>query len=389
MIGEFKMPSLGADMEAGTLVEWSVEPGAEVKRGDIVAVVETQKGAIDVEIYQAGKIVELVVPVGTEVPVGTVLATLEVEGEGAAVAPAEAPREAETPPVARIEPGPAAAMSPTREAPPPARGARVSPRARKRAQELGLDPSQLTGTGPDGSVTAEDVEAAAAAASRAPAKPGGAMREAIAAAMSRSNREIPHYYLGHTANIEPALSRLEADNAQRSIKERIVPVALLVRAVARGLREFPTLSGFYRNGRFEPGDGIHVGLAVALRDGGLVNPAIFDTDKLSLPDLMRAITDVTERARRGSLRASELGGATITVTSLGERGVDAVYGVIHPPQVAIVGFGTIHAQPWVVGDAVVPCRVVQMTLAADHRVSDGRLGARFLDHVARSILEDT
>ena len=371
MIADFKMPSLGADMEAGTLVEWLVKPGDRVARGDIVAVVETQKGAIDVEIYQAGVIAEIRVAPMTEVPVGTVLATLEVEGEAA-------------PPPEPTVVAPEAPVAPPTTAPPadatPSVRAKISPRARKLAADLGVAIEALTPTGPDGSITVDDVQ-------RAATRPDAAtsMREAIAAAMTRANREIPHYHLAHTVDIESALARLEAENAQRSIAERVLPVALFVRAVARALQEHAGFGGWYENGKFTPGPGIHIGLAVARRDGGLVNPALHDADVGSLPELMKRIVDVTARARTGSLRASELSDATITITSLGDRGVDLVHPIIHPPQVAIVGIGTIVSRPWVVGDRVEPRRVVTLTLAADHRVTDGHQGARFLHRIAQHL----
>ena len=216
MSGEFCMPSLGADMDAGTLVEWLVKPGDAVKRGDIVAVVETQKGAIDVEIYEDGVIERLVVDVGTEVPVGTVLATLVGH------------EETERPSVATPAPTPAATASPpSSPVPPSSTRVAASPRARRRATELGVALDAITGTGPRGAITFDDVEAAARTTTSAPG--GDAMRAAIAAAMSRANREIPHYYLGHTVDLEPALSWLEAGNRDRPVRERILPIAVLVR----------------------------------------------------------------------------------------------------------------------------------------------------------------
>lgn len=390
MKSEFKMPSLGADMEAGTLVEWLVSPGDRVARGDIVAIVETQKGAIDVEIYQDGVIEEIVIPVGTEVPVGAVLATLEVEGGVAAAEhevstqtqrqapPKPAPAGAEPAPQRQVPP----AVTPSPRVPsaetPSARASskKVSPRARRLAERLGVDCDALTGTGPGGSVTAQDVERAASEP-----KPSG-MRDAIAASMVRSNREIPQYRLQHVIDLEPMLRALEEDNRERWIRDRILPIAVLVRAVARALGEHQELNGWVRDGRFVPGDGIHVGLAVALRDGGLVNPALHHADQGSLVELWSRIRDVTTRARQGGLRSSEFAEATITITSLGDRGVDVVHGIIVPPQVAMVGFGTIRSRPWVVDDAIEPRRLIEASLAADHRVTDGHTGARFLHTLA-------
>jgi len=375
-MAEFRMPSLGADMEAGLLVEWLVKPGDHVDKGQIVAVVETQKGAIDIEIFQSGVIDTLIVPVGTEVPVGTVLATLKVEGEAAAAAPAIPV----TPAPAPVAPAPMPVVAPP-PAPAAAAAARISPRARKRAQELGVAIESVQGTGPESAITTEDIERAAAGTK--PREAG--MRGAIAAAMSRSKREIPHYYLFHTIDLEPALQWLQAENENRRVEERLLPAVLLVRAVALALRELPEFGGSWRDGRLEPAPGIHVGVAVSLRDGGLVNPALHDADRGTLSELMARMLDVTERARTGGLRASELSDASITVTNLGDRGVDAVLGVIHPPQSAIVGFGGIATRPWVVDAQVVVRRVVEVSLSADHRATDGHRGARFLRAIERNL----
>lgn len=369
-MAEFTMPSLGADMDAGTLVEWLVAPGDTVERGQIVAVVETQKGAIDVEIFEAGVILELLTQVGERVPVGTTLALVRGVGE--------------TDDMLREAWAERRSAAPKRE---PRARANISPRARKLAAEFGLDPAaiaQLRGSGADGAITGEDIHAAALRrAQPAPPKPAPAgMREAIGAAMARSKREIPHYYLAHAVDLEPAMTWLEARNAERSITERLLPITLLIRAVARALVDHPEFSGTWREGDgFVPSDGVHVGLAVALRGGGLVNPAIRDADRGPLDALNQTVLELGRRARTGSLRASELDAATITVTSLGELGVDAVFGVIVPPQVAIVGFGAIRRRAWVVGETVLPRRVIELTLSADHRVSDGHAGARLLARV--------
>lgn len=373
------MPSLGADMESGILVEWHVKPGDAVKRGDIVAVVETTKGAIDVEIFEAGVVEELLVREGSEVPVGTPLARLRGERE-AAGAPAVSPAAPAAPgAVPRPEPQPVPAL----RGPPPSPAVRITPRARKRADELGVDLAGIVGTGPDGAITGEDVERAAQAKPR----PRQTMQELIAATMSRSKREIPHYYLLHSIDLDPALQFLETHNAGAPPPARLLPVVILVRAVARALRDFPDLCGWWRDGKFVPSAGIHVGLAVSLRDGGLVNPAIHDADQGTLPELMAKVRDVTQRARTGSLRASEFSDGAITLTNLGDQGVHAVLGIIHPPQVAIVGFGLVAPRPWVVDGQLAVRRVVDAALSADHRASNGHRGARFLRRVEHLLAE--
>jgi len=317
-MNEIRMPSLGADMDAGTLVEWRIAPGDRVERGQIVAVVETQKAAVEMESFAEGVVDRLLVEPGEKVPVGTVLATLRDPGETAA-----------SPPVS------AAAAPPATATPAPVEAPQVSVRA------------------------------------------------AIAAAMSRAWREIPHYYLAHSVDLGAVQDWLERYNAARPPGERMLAAALLVRAVARGVREVPELNGHFVDGAFRPAARVNVGMAIALRGGGVVAPALADADRRGPADLMDGLRDLVARARAGTLRSSELGEATITITSLGERGCEEVHGIINPPQVAMVGAGSVLERPWAVGDRVVVRPVVRLTLAADHRVSDGHRGALFLAAVDR------
>jgi pyruvate dehydrogenase E2 component (dihydrolipoamide acetyltransferase) len=379
---EFRMPSLGADMDAGTLVTWNVKPGDAVKRGQVVAVVETQKGAIDVEIWQDGTVENLVVDVGAKVPVGAALATLIIEGEAPAM-----------PEIAPAQAAPAAA--PQAVAAPPheetSARIRISPAARKLADELGLDIAALKPGGADGIVSRADVERAAQAAKPAAQPKAGdwqsQMRKAIGAAMAKSKREIPHYYLGAEIGMTRSLAWLEGENARRPVAERMLYAVLLVKAVALALKETPELNGFWIDGAFRPGAGIHVGMAVAMRGGGLVAPAIHDADQKSLLQLMTDLRDLITRVRGGRLKSSEMSDPTITLTSLGELGVETVYGAIYPPQVALVGFGKISERPCVVNGAVSSRRAVTATLAADHRASDGHRGAQFLAALDRLLQE--
>ena len=414
-MGEFRMPSLGADMETGKLVEWLVVPGQRVRRGDIVAMVETQKGLFEVEIFADGVMGELLVQPGQTVPVGTLLATIDNgtagAGEGATAVPTGTGAEQKPPAAA-----PAAAPVAAESAPEPAAGHRIasSPSARQLARELGIDLATVTGTGPHGAIGRGDVEAAARAAGRlpapdepvapvsapsppaepapapAPAQPAAsaaatAMRKAIAAAVSRSNREIPHYYLETEIDLSKPLQWLEEENRKRSMRERILPVALLVKATALALREVPELNGFWQNDQLEVRQDIHIGFAVALRQGGLIAPAVHHVDQLGVGEVMQRLADLIERTRGGHLRSSELTDATMSVTSLGDRGVRTVYGVIYPPQVALVGFGRISERPWAENGLLGVRRCVTATLAADHRATDGHQGALFLEALTRHL----
>jgi len=389
---EFRMPTLGADMEAGTLVEWLVKPGDEVKRGQVVAVVETQKGAIEIEIWENGTVDRLVVETGQKVPVGEVLALLRAPGEAVAAAPVAQARRIEPPP--RPE---AAPPAPPRAAPAPGAPARarISPSARQLAGELGIDVQSVQPAEPGGVISRADVERAAAARKAAPAavaKPAAPdwhaqMRKAIAAAMSRSKREIPHYYLATDIDVTVVTGWLAAENVKRGVAERLLPVVPLMKAVAVALRAVPELNGFWVDGAFRPSAAVHLGMAIAMRGGGLVAPAIHDADKKSLDALMGDLRDLTTRVRGGRLRSSEMSDPTITLTNLGEQGVAGVFGVIYPPQVAIVGLGKVTERAWAHQGTVAIRKVMTATLSADHRASDGHRGGLFLAALARLLQE--
>jgi pyruvate dehydrogenase E2 component (dihydrolipoamide acetyltransferase) len=464
-MADFVMPSLGADMDEGTLVEWLVKAGDVVHRGDIVAVVDTTKSAIEVEVFVDGVIEQLLVQPGTTVPVGTALASLTASptpddlgghaddtprepsvsprssGEGALVAAAGTAGPAVASPIVRhlahergldlatvrgtgaggvitradvdaaapppralAEPPPTAAAS----SPPPAARRRITPLARRRADELGVDLAGVAGTGTEGAVTAGDVERSAAGGAPSPAtttttspapvadrparaeptrarraaERAAAMRQTIAGLMARSKREIPHYYLQQTVDMAAAEAFVRDRNARVEPAARLLPAVVLLKAAALAVRDVPEMNGFVVDGTFRRSAQVHLGVAVSLRGGGLVAPAIHDADTLPLPDLMVALKDLVARTRAGRLRGSQMSDPTITVTNLGDQGVDLVHGVIYPPQVALVGFGRVVQRPWAVGGMLTVRPVVTVTLAADHRVSDGHRGGRYLASIA-------
>jgi pyruvate dehydrogenase E2 component (dihydrolipoamide acetyltransferase) len=207
------------------------------------------------------------------------------------------------------------------------------------------------------------------------------MRAAIGAAMARAKREIPHYYLAHTIDVTAAETFIAKRNEGREPIDRLLLGALFVKAVSRVAKKYPEFNGHFLDGAFKPSPAVHVGVAINIRATGLVAPAIHDSDQQGLDRLMASMRDLTTRVRAGRFRASELADGTITVSSLGERGVEALYGIIYPPQVAIVGFGTPAWRAWARDGMVGPRRVVSMTLAGDHRVSDGHRGALFLSAI--------
>jgi len=384
-MAEFVMPTLGSDMTQGTLVEWKKKVDDRVTKGEIIAEVDTEKAAIEIESFYTGVIHQLITKPGETVPVGTVMAIIQEEGKP--IGPVE-PRT-ETKPVKESPP------SPVREpvvSPPPEPGRlRISPAAKQLAAELRVDPSVLKGTGPGGAITLDDIRAAAAAPTKEPptvaADRQARMRETIAAAMARSKREIPHYYLSTTVDMGRAMTWIKEENLKRPVTDRLLYGVLLIKAVALALRQVPELNALWKENASVQSSDIHVGVAISIRQGGLIAPAIHDTDKQSLGELMGKFQDLVKRARAGTLRGSELSDPTITVTSLGEQGVDSVFGVIYPPQVALVGFGKVVERPWVVDGQVVSRPIVAASLSADHRVTDGHRGAVFLSAVDRLLQE--
>lgn len=483
------MPSLGADMEHGKVVEWLVKPGDYIHKGDLVAAVDTDKTVMDIESFQEGVVAEFLVDIGDTVDVGTPIARITAT-------PAELPPPPLTSgtispnarsPLTAKEPTPA---HPRGEAAPAGHGAKVPPPVRHLAHTLGVDVGRISGSGTDGEVTRADVErAAAASVTKAPAAPpvvaetpaapaaethrvrssplarrlaaelgvelqaiagtgpGGAvteedvlaavpprdrapkerppkepgaekpaeappsdtpqpearpepvaeapgrkqptaaggkaesLRQAIGALMSRSKKEIPHYYLSTTLDLAAAMAWMQAANQQRPVSSRLVPSALLLKATAVAAKEVPDMNGFFTKGTFQPSSSVHLGVAVALRHGGLVAPALHDADTLTLDELMDQLRDLVSRARAGRLQRSEMADPTITVTNLGDLGVESVYGVIYPPQVAMVGFGKVLEQPWAHNGMLGIRQAAIATLSADHRVSDGLRGGRFLARI--------
>ncbi len=440
---EFRFPSLGADMDSGRLVGWLIAPGDVVHRGDIVAEVETDKGLVEIETWADGRVTQLLVePSDDQIPVGTPLAIFEaLEDDTAEAAPPVPTPDGGTspqpslPPPSRMHvppPPPPAPMTPpvrhlahqlgvdpssitprsdgtitredvARQAERLGSGSKVSPLARRTATDLGVDLAQVESSRPDGLITADDVRAAAGTT---PTQPDpttstqaeadsdagadnrmAAMRHAISRSMSRSKREIPHYYLSTRIDLDAALRWLDRENEQRPLAQRLLPAALLLRATALALREVPELNGHWIDDEFRPGEAVHLGVAISLREGGLVAPGILDAEKLGLDETMVALRDLVTRARTWRIRSSEMSAPTMTVTNLGDRGVETVFPVIIPPQVAMVGFGKIVEEPVAVEGMLGIRPVVQATLAGDHRVTDGHRGGTLLSSIDRLLQE--
>ena len=375
---EFLMPSLGADMEAGTLVEWRKKPGDTVKRGDIIAEVETQKGLIEIEVFDEGIIGELLIKEGAKIPVGTVMALINPSGTALET------KETTTQKTAiAIQPTEEKIIEKVREEKSEARTIKASPLAKRMAAENIIDLSQIQGTGEEGAITKEDVENAIAQKEKIANSEEKnipqvqAIRSAVAAAMSKSNREIPHYYLEKRIDMTKALAWLGETNHKLPIQKRLLPAALLIKSVAQSLVDFPNLNASWDNG-LQLKKEINIGFVVSLRGGGIIIPTIHNANLKNTSEIMEALNDIIPRARAMKLRSSDLSDSTITITSLGEGGADVVFGVIYPPQVAIIGFGGSSQQAVVENGMLGIRHVFTVTLAGDHRATDGLTGSDFL-----------
>lgn len=458
-MGDFTMPSLGADMLAGKISRWLVKPGDHVHHGDIVAVVQTDKSDIEVEIFENGTIEEILVPEGDRVAVGTVLAHVEARHDAPTPSDTNVREVPRSPIVSSLEsssalkdaslisppdslPASTRINTPTPNSSHPApvesplvrhlaerlsvdlsaltgtgRGGAItrrdvqhasdvrplgdvrarrssSPLARRTSTQLGVDLSAVVGSGPDGAILQRDVSRLAREKSdQVVASDAGvqerrrAMQRAVASLMVRSKREVPHYYLTTTIDLDNATTWLESANLSRPPADRLLMAALFFKATALAVKRVPEMNGFYADEAFSASEAVHLGIAVSQRSGGLIAPAIHNVDQITLEEVMARTRDLVRRARNGVLRASEMSDPTITVTNLGDLGVDSVFGVIYPPQVALVGFGRVREQPWAKSGllGVRPCVIA--SLSGDHRVSDGIRGAHFLSEIDRLLQE--
>ena len=405
------MPSLGADMDEGKLLEWHIKHGDVINKGDLIAAVETQKAAVDIESFRAGKVLELIGNINDIISVGQIIATLDIEDTSQTNQP-DLPLKIPEPVPTEVLAAEIAAV------PAPVninmnQRIRVSPAARRMAAKFAIDLTQVTGTGRDGAIEIRDIENKMTRPTEITsptqiAKPTETttqteingekpvitnqslinVRDAIARVMTRSKREIPHYYLKSQYIIDNLISWLDAKNHSASPQQRLFMPAVFMRAIVIALKTNPAMNGTYENGVFTPKNEIHLGITVALKPDGVMTPAILDAQNLSLAELNAAFTDLVQRARAGKLRNREMTDGTVTVTNVGDLGADEVTGIIFAPQVALIGLGRIHKTAIVDGDGGLRAGfVLNATLAADHRVTDGLTGSKLLTTLGRVLLQ--
>ncbi len=394
MATEVIMPQMGFDMKEGTVVRWLKNEGSPVKKGEPIAEIETDKATVELEAFATGVLRKVFVKEGVKVPVGQVIGVIAQPDEalpranGPSVAPT---KESGRQPIEAVQ-TPASAS---------AERVAASPMARKLAEDLHVDLAQVKGSGPGGRVTREDVEAFAdKKQSPAPAEvvpnlvavepamsaPQSKMRQAIASAMSRSKREIPHFYVTAEVDMTEALKLRQQLNKAFQDSTHITINDLIVKAAAKAVTKYPKFNASYAETGIQEHKETNVGVAIALPEG-LIAPAILDCANKTLADIARASKSLGERAKGGTLRNQEYTGATFTVTNLGMFDVYEFSAIINPPQSASLAIGSVRKQPVVKDGQVVVADVMKATLSIDHRVADGAEAAQFLAEV-KTLLEN-
>lgn len=388
-VHDLKMPSFGADMATGTLVEWLVKQGDSIKRGSVIAVIDTHKGAIDLDLFEDAVIEALLVEEGQQVTVGTPIARLRALTPSSAAEPLTEEQESIDDNNSPEAPGEVKDDTHRRERPNTANFILATPAARAFALKHQLSLAMLSSANNNQIVTLKMAEIAylepgqaTVAKKRENQQQSGfdknAMRQAISETVTRSKQQIPHYYLSQRLDISVLEQYLQTYNSKVPAEQRILLAAPLLCAIARTLMKNRQLNGVYANNTFSASDTVNLANAINLRGGGLVMPVIRDAQTLSAPLIMERLKEQVERARSGSLRVSELSDSSCTVTSIGERGAEQMFAVIYPPQVAIIALGSAHQEAMIVEGIVQVRSIIEATLAADHRVSDGHIGARLL-----------
>ena len=414
MISEVVMPQMGADMTEGTIVRWLKNEGDAVERGEIIAEIETDKANVEIEAFESGVFRKVLAQEGDVIEVGKPIAVIassdedlsQYEGSTASATTAAAPAPTEPVTAKPKQEEPSAAALPSAPDKPPAAKpkqdepaaatpaaaptradarVRASPIARSMAQEKGIDLTQVRGTGPDGRIVRRDVEAALAGAGGATVIAQSRMRQTIARRMSQSKREAPHYYITVDVDMTEAEHERHEINDAYKRELHISVNDMIVKASALALAKHPVFNSWYVNDQVQQHAAFNVCIAIAL-DDGLIAPAILDCGNKSLQEIAVASKSLVERAKSGALKPEEYSGGTFTISNLGPYDIETLIAIIQPPQTAILGVGSVREAPVVRDGHVAVGSVMKVALSADHRVTDGAQGARFLGEV-RHLLE--
>jgi pyruvate dehydrogenase E2 component (dihydrolipoamide acetyltransferase) len=426
------MPKLSDTMEEGTIVEWKKKSGDPVKKGEVIAEVESDKATFDLE-SEADGVLDIIVQQGVPAKIGAPIARIGVAGE-AKTAPQEAPpKEAAKPEKPKAEAVAAPTAPPIKQVPPtplppapkgagtpeddgaprvagspgaaaPSTEVKASPLAKRLAAELGVNLATVQGSGPEGRIVKEDVQAAAGSrtapppASRVPPRVAGRpgpdvevveptrMQATIARRMAEAKTTVPEFTVTVEARVDLAVSMRQQLKDSVPGADKVTMTDFLVRACALALRKFPEVNSSWVDGKFQRKRRISIGLAVAPSQGmGLLVPVVHDADLKDLIQISIESRQVIERARSGRPAEGDLSGATFSISNLGMYGVDEFVAIINPPEAAILAVGTIKEVPVVEAGRIVPGKVMRMTLSVDHRVFYGATAAQFMAEVKRLI----
>lgn len=344
MIYEIKMPSLGADMDKAKLLSWHIHVNDKIEKGQVIANIETQKAAVEIESFKKGTVTKIIANEGDVIPVGQTLAILETNGAQDQLS-------------SKLKTAPKIEQSEQSE-------------QKTKSEQVPVSSANRTPTKtvmPDESIIN--------------------IREAIAKAMSKSKKEIPHYYLNSSIEIDGILNWLDQINANKTLEGRILISAVFVKSLALALKTNPEMNGFYIKKQFIPSPSININIAISLKNKGVIVPALLDVANKNLDQINQELKSLVERARAQKVKQKELTDGTITLTALGNLGAEEVFGIIFPPQVALLGIGAIHKKACVLNDAIKIRNVINVSLAADHRVSDGIAGSKLLNAFNKALTD--
>ena len=427
MATELKMPQMGYDMEEGTVVRWLKEEGSAVNRNEAIAEIETDKAIVEFESDSEGVLLKIIAPEGTVVPVGQTIAVIGDEGEetdNISILDLRPPEEGKsdptknaTPPTEPQESTPA--LSVTKEDSEVSTGRILStPIARRMAEERNIDLSYISGSGPGGRITKNDVEnykpdnsdvgkPAEPSISATPAstnivvsnadphsetnekQPISKMRQQIARVTVKSKTEKPHFYVSADINMTNAMSIRKQINEQlKDDGVRLTVNDLIVKACIQALTKYPKFNAYYEEDGIQYNDKINIAIAIA-EEEGLIVPAILDCGEKSLRQVSQMIKDLAERSSNGTLSPQEYSGGTFAISNLGMFDVSSFVAIIHPPQSAVLAVGTVSEKPIVTDGEITVGQVMTATISADHRIVDGAEGAQFLIEVKRLLQSPT
>jgi len=423
------MPKLGFDMQEGTLSAWLKKVGDYIEAGDVLAEIETDKATVEVETYATGTLLHVMAQPGDVLAVGSVIAVIGESGEDvqealsgsatpaeqappAAAEPAPTPATAEAP----HTPAPAPASAPSTSSAPPIYGAaeiKASPVARRLAYERGIDLRQIQGSGPGGRIIKQDIDSAVPAprSINLPSQAAGAglgaapsykvmqdiehytvpvsrLRATIARRMVESKQWVPHFTVTTAMDTTKLLALRKQINERLSDDDKVTVNDMLVKAVALALRRFPNLNTHFHGDQLVRYNAIHIGMAVALPEGGLINVVARNADVVSLSALAKKNKTMIAGAREGKVKPEDIEGSTFTVSNLGAYGVEHFTAIINPPEAGILAIGASQQIPVVnVEGELTIGNVMKVTLSVDHRVSDGAEGAQFVAYF-KELIED-